>query len=489
MTANSSLVSGEIDSFYSLVQGLPEDGFCSGTTCFIASGGQSRGAANRGSRKIYCLGKCYAAPADVIHEGEFRIGIHASESVVISKIQGGPVKNLEAYLESGGFNGFRSAVKLGRKKIVDYLEESGLRGRGGAGFPTGRKWRSVQQQNSSEKYVVMNGDEGDPGSYIDRVLMEYNPYLLIEAMEIAGYAVGSGAGFAYIRTEYPHSIERFARAIEEMKAANLLGENVEESKFSFNITLKRGLGSYVCGEETALMRSIEGKRPEVSVRPPYPTERGLFGKPTLINNVETFASVPWIMQNGPQRYASMGYGKSRGTKLISLNSVFRTPGLYEVEFGTPIRYIVENLGGGLKKGSVKGLMLGGPLSGILTPEKLDIPLDYESLRQNGTSLGHGGIIAFGDDVGIPELMEHVASFASDESCGKCTPCRSGSRYLRNFFHDMNTGQSPKPESPDFFRRTVKSLRDASLCGLGTGLAEFADSAIKGYPEEVVKWFR
>lgn len=489
MVSGSSHALNDVDSFYSLINGLPEHGTCSGTACFVASDVLMNGTAGRSERKIYCLGKCYAAPAAVLKEGKFIMGVHASESVILSGIMSGPVDSLETYLERGGFSGFRRAVELGPRGIIEAVEKSGLRGRGGAGFPTGRKWRSVYQQVSGEKYVVMNGDEGDPGSYIDRVLMEYNPYLLIEAMEIAGYAVGSNSGFAYIRIEYPHSIERFSRAIKDMEMAGLLGENVDGSGFRFNITLKRGMGSYVCGEETALMRSIEGRRPEVSVRPPYPTERGLYGKPTLINNVETFASIPWIMTNGPQKYQTMGYGTSRGTKLISLNSLFRKPGIYEVEFGTKISEIVENLGGGLKEGSIKGILLGGPLSGILTPDRFDLPLDYESLRKNGTSLGHGGFIAFSDRLPITALMEHVARFASDESCGKCTPCRSGSRYLHNVFHDLNSGHIHGTEDLNFVRQTVRTLESTSLCGLGTGLAEFTASALKNYSEEVEKWFR
>ena len=476
----------ELKSFYTLNNGLSEKAKCSGTACFVADKSMGIPLPHQGSGhgRIYCLGKCFRAPASTEDSGVPRIANFSRKSVVVEPLMNHPYQSLEQYIHENGMSALKAALSMGQDSVISEIEKSGLRGRGGAGFPTGIKWRSVAREKADTKHVVMNGDEGDPGSYIDRFLMEYNPYALIESMIICGYAVGASTGYAYIRAEYPEAIRKFVNAAREMESSGFLGKDVMRSGFHFDLTVVPGKGSYICGEETALMRSIEGQRPEVSVRPPYPTEKGLFGNPTVINNVETLANIPWIIRNGHDAYSELGYGKSRGTKLLSLNSLFVNPGIYEVEFGTPLDTIFYDIGGGMKHGSIKGVMLGGPLSGIMVPGEFKTRLDYEEIRKTGASLGHGGIIAFDESTGIGDLLEHVATFAAEESCGKCTPCRLGTAELSRMFRKDSNG------SLDYarFQSDVESLANGSLCGLGTGMAEFARSAEMKFSQEVRSCF-
>ncbi len=478
--------SEETRSFYTLNDGLPPKAECSGTACFVASKSMGTSLPHKGGghERIYCLGKCFSAPASTDDSGVPRIANFSRKSVLVEPLLKHPYQSLDQYTREGGMSALKAALSMDQDAVISEIEKSGLRGRGGAGFPTGIKWRSVAKEKARAKYVVMNGDEGDPGSYIDRFLMEYNPYALIESMIICGHAVGASMGYAYIRAEYPEAIRKFASAAEEMTSAGFLGKGVAGSGFKFDLKVVQGKGSYICGEETALMRSIEGLRPEVSVRPPYPTEKGLFGSPTVIDNVETLANVPWIIRNGHEAYSELGYGKSRGTKLLSLNSLFVNPGIYEVEFGTPLETVFYEIGGGMKHGSIKGVMLGGPLSGLMVPDEFKTRLDYEEIRKTGASLGHGGIIAFDESTGIGDLLEHVATFAADESCGKCTPCRLGTAELSRMFRKDSSS------SLDYarFERDVESLATGSLCGLGTGMAEFARSAKIKFSEEVKSCF-
>ncbi|HYL09555.1 MAG TPA: NADH-ubiquinone oxidoreductase-F iron-sulfur binding region domain-containing protein, partial [Candidatus Acidoferrales bacterium] len=363
-------------------------------------------------------------------------------------------------------------------------EGSGLRGRGGAGFPTGKKWRAVFAQPSAEKFLVANADEGDPGAYIDRFIMEDDPHGLIEGMLIAAYAAGAGRGFIYVRNEYPRADEILKEALEEARENGLLGTHILGTSFSFEIGVFKGKGSYVCGEETALLNSIEGKRPEVRTRPPYPTESGLFGKTTLVHNVETLASVPWIVSQGADAYHALGFSQSRGTKVISLNSLFRRPGLYEIEFGRSVRSIIEDLGGGLKTGTIRGVIIGGPLAGVIPPHLFDTPFGFEELHAIGASVGHGGIIAFDEHTSIPELIQHVFQFGAFESCGKCTPCRLGSRRIEEIFARVVKTGSARERQKSEWREILSALSMTSLCGLGTGLGEFAESLSRYYQKEL-----
>jgi NADH:ubiquinone oxidoreductase subunit F (NADH-binding) len=335
---------------------------------------------------------------------------------------------------------------------------------------------------------VANADEGDAGAYIDRFLLEDDPHSIIEGMAIAGYAVGASHGWIYLRAEQPDAKAVVERALEECRAAGILGPSAMGSGFAFDITLEVGRGSYVCGEETSLLNSIEGRRPVARVRPPYVAEHGLFGRPTVVNNVETLASVPWIVGHGGQAYHRLGFSGSRGTKVASLNSLFNRPGLYEVEFGVPLRHLVEDLGGGLRRGDLRGVIVGGPLAGVVPPSLLDTPLGFEELRAISASVGHGGIVAFDERTPIPELVRHVFAFAAGESCGECPPCRLGCRRIERIFDGIVRDGRASAEEREEFGEIVSALRVASLCGLGGGTGEFAESMLRHYSRELDQCF-
>ena len=445
-----------IDSFYHHPESNQEM-ICQGTACFVARGLNPRlwEQACFQEKRVYCLGRCYAAPSRSSDESLPIVEVHSRCAVVMERI--GP-----------SYEALWMARSRTPGRIVEDIEASELRGRGGAGFPTGRKWRAVHRQPSHIKYVVANADEGDPGAFIDRIIMEDDPHRLLAGMAIAAYAVGASKGIIYLRAEYT-------------RAHDILQKAINEARVDFEFQIVRGHGSYVCGEETAMLNSIEGKRPEVRTRPPYPTESGLFGRPTLVNNVETFATVPWIIQHGPETYRALGFSKSRGTKLVSLNSLFGRPGLYEIEFGIPVRRVCEEIGGGLKNGSLRGVIVGGPLAGIIPPSLLDTPFGFEELQGIGAAVGHGGIVAFDESTSIRELVEHVLSFAAYESCGKCTPCRIGNAALVRSLQDRSLKRSQWDE-------IISAMARTSLCGLGTGVAEFAQSVSRYYGKELASCF-
>ena len=479
-----------VESFYHLWNIPLQSQTCQGTACFAArhlnplrwSGAVS------GDQRIYCLGKCYMAPAAADEDSRPLMEVHAPRAVVLERLAEGGTRPLVAYSARGGYGALELTLRRPPAETIRAVEVSQLRGRGGAGFPTGRKGRAVFDQRADEKYLVANADEGDPGAYIDRFILEEDPHCLIEAMAIAGFAVGARRGYIYLRKEYPKAQTVLLEALSEARQRGILGEQVLGHPFSFDIQLAIGQGSYVCGEETALLNSIEGKRPEVRTRPPYPAQAGLFGRPTLVNNVETLANIPWIVRHGAEAYAALGFSNSRGTKVVSLNSLFRRPGLYEVEFGVPLRYIVETLGGGLRTGAIKGVMIGGPLAGLLPPEHFETPFGFEELRAVGAAVGHGGIIAFDEHTSISELVHHVFRFAAYESCGKCTPCRAGSREVERVFERVLGSGRVAREERGAWEDTVAALRWTSLCGHGTGLAEFAESIMRHYPEEIAACF-
>ena len=398
-------------------------------------------------------------------------------------VQGG-APTLAAYKRLDGYHALALALERTPDAIVAEIERSGLRGRGGAGFPAGRKWRAVAGQRSEEKYIVANGDEGDPGAYIDRFLMEEDPHAVIEAMIIAGRAVGARRGLVYVRAEYPAAFDRLVSAIEDARRAGILGRRVLGAAFAFDLEVVAGAGSYVCGEETALLNALEGVRPEVRTRPPYPASHGLYGRPTLVHNIETLANVPWIVVHGAEAYARVGLGASRGTKVVSLNSLVRRPGLYEVELGTPVRRIVDDVGGGVATGTLTGVLVGGPLAGLLPPALLDTPLAFEELDAVGASVGHGGIVAVDDRTTIPELVMHVAAFAAAESCGKCTPCRLGTRRIQQLVEAALAGGRAEPDAREAWRALIATLADTSLCGHGSGFADFAASIERYFGSEL-----
>lgn len=480
--------SEEIDSFYSFPKEPGNVEYCSGAACFVARklDPDLFNMSEKSEIKTYCLGKCYLAPASSKKTGKPRIEIRSKEAIVLDNAVHGTVLDLDEYITKGGFSALKKALLMKPEDVISEVERSSLRGRGGAGFPTGKKWRSVLNETAQQKYIVVNADEGDPGAYIDKTIMEYDPFKLLEGAMIAGYSVGSNKCYIYIRREYPDSISTITKAIGDLRANNLLGKNIQKSRFSFEIEVVRGKGSYVCGEETAMLRSIEGNRPEVSLRPPYPTEKGLFGKPTVVNNVETLANIPWIILHGADEFAGIGFSKSRGTKVVSLNSLFVNPGLYEVDMGVTIDEIVNDIGGGLKSGTIRGVIVGGPLTGIVPPNKFDTRIGYEEMRSIGAELGHGGIIAFDENTAIRELVENVSSFVAYESCGKCTPCRQGSREIQRIFSPNN--KSGDTYTEEDFSQLVTALRETSLCGLGSGLGEFLESAITNYKEDIDSCF-
>lgn len=483
-------MTNSVNSFYHLYNETTGAKYCHGTACFVAQYLNIERWQKTESQtpRVYCLGKCFAAPSSSEDNSRPEIKSFASKTILLERIIKGRAKTLDTYLQKDGYTALKKAVGLQREEIVTAIEKSGLRGRGGAGFPAGKKMQAVFNETSREKYMVANADEGDPGSYSDRFLMEDDPFCFIEGMTIAALAVGAKKGYIYLRNEYPEAFSILEKALEEARRHNFLGEKILNNNFSFNIQLVTGKGSYVCGEETALLNSIEGKTPQVRARPPYPTQSGLWGKPTLVNNVETVANIPWIIKNGSQAYNSLGFSKSQGTKLISLNSLFNHPGLYEVEFGVTLRYIVEEIGGGLKRGNIKGVIIGGPLAGIIPPSLFDTPFGFEELRTIGATVGHGGIVAFDKEISIPKLVHHIFSFGAFESCGKCTPCRLGSSRIEEIFSRvLEKGSTCETRSE--WDDIISAMAETSLCGLGTGLAEFAVSAMKHYPEEIIKCFK
>jgi formate dehydrogenase iron-sulfur subunit len=416
------------------------------------------------------------------------IAVHAREAIVLRDIIERCAPTLDAFRSRGGYGALERAVEQPPADIVGIIEASELRGRGGAGFATGRKWRAVASQPAEDKFVVANADEGDPGAYIDRLILEDDPHLVIEALAIAAYAVGARCGYIYLRAEYPDARRRLTAAVEEARRAGLLGAPIFGTGFSFDLRLEMGRGSYLCGEETALLNAIEGHRPEVRTRPPFPAESGLFGKPTLVNNIETLASVPWIVQRGGDAYRRLGFSTSRGTKVLSLNSLFERPGLYEVEFGLSIRHVVEELGGGLRSGTLKGVIIGGPLAGVIPPSLLDTPLGFEELHSIGAGVGHGGVVAFDERTSILELVRHVFEFGADESCGKCTPCRLGTRRIEETFRRIVERGRPAATDRDQWHELIHTLAMTSLCGHGTGLAEFGASVARYYGPELASCF-
>ena len=468
----------EVESFYHL-RGCDLAGrACDGTACFVAR--NSRGEAHPGGDpRIYCLGRCFEAPATGLADTRPNIEVHSREAIVLARLVQGGAPTLDAYRRCGGYRALEKALAAPRDAVLDAVERAGLRGRGGAGFPTGRKWRAAARQDATPKFIVANADEGDAGAFSDRFLMEDDPHALIEGMALAAHATGATRGWIYLRHEYPAARSSLDHAVAEARAAGILGGELD-----FDIEVFVGHGSYVCGEESALLLSIEGQRPEVMARPPYPTERGLFGRPTVTNNVETFASVPWIVEHGGDAYRALGFSQSCGTKVVSLNSLFARPGLYEIEFGIPVRRIVEDIGGGLRAGALKGVIVGGPLAGIIPPHLLDTPFGFEELAAIGAGVGHGGVIAFDERTSIAALVHHLFSFGAYESCGKCTPCRLGARRIEEIFASAVRAKSDDVE----WREIVSALKWTSLCGHGTGLGAFAESVLRYYGEELATCF-
>lgn len=395
--------------------------------------------------------------------------------------------NLNSYLEQGGFLALEKVLSgLSPEEVINIVLASGLRGRGGAGFPTGLKWRLAREARSGEKYLICNGDEGDPGAYMDRGLMESNPFSLIEGMLIGGYAVGASKGFIYIRQEYPLAIERLERALEKAGEAGLLGKNILGTDFSFEIELVRGAGAFVSGEETALIASIEGRRAFPRQRPPFPVIHGLWGQPTVINNVETWANVPLVLQNGAAWFSRAGTPSSKGTKIFSLVGKVRYTGLVEVPFGLTLGEVIEEVGGGAEPGcKIKAVQTGGPSGGCLPASLFHLPLDYESLQQAGSIMGSGGMIVIDESTCLVDLVLYFLRFAREESCGQCAPCRLGTRQMVRLLEKISRGEG-KIEDLELLQRIGWTMQEASLCGLGRTAANPVLSALRYFRQELEK---
>ena len=376
-------------------------------------------------------------------------------------------ENINEYIAFDGYKALAKALtEMSRDDVIDVILKSGLRGRGGAGFPTGLKWKFAKAPESDVKYVCCNADEGDPGAFMDRSVLEGDPHSVLEAMAIAGYAIGSQQGYIYVRAEYPIAVKRLRIAIDQAREAGLLGKDIFGTGFNFDIDLRLGSGAFVCGEETALMTSIEGCRGEPRPRPPFPAIKGLFGKPTILNNVETLANVCQIILNGPEWFASMGTEKSKGTKVFALGGKINNTGLVEIPMGTTLREIIYDIGGGIPNGKkFKAAQTGGPSGGCIPAEHLDIPIDYDNLIAIGSMMGSGGMIVMDEDNCMVNIAKFFLEFTVDESCGKCPPCRIGTRRMLEILDRITHG---KGEDGDIekLEKLAKNIKASALCGLG-----------------------
>ena len=376
-------------------------------------------------------------------------------------------EDINEYIALDGYKALAKCLtELSRDDVVDIVKKSGLRGRGGGGFPTGLKWQFAKQPESDVKYVCCNADEGDPGAFMDRSILEGDPHSVLEAMAIAGYAIGARQGYIYIRAEYPIAVKRLRIAIDQAREAGLLGDNIFGTDFCFDIDLRLGSGAFVCGEETALLASIEGNRGEPRPRPPFPAVKGLFGKPTLLNNVETYANICQIILNGPEWFASMGTEKSKGTKVFALGGKINNTGLVEIPMGTTLREVIYDIGGGIPGGKkFKAAQTGGPSGGCIPAEHLDIPIDYDNLISIGSMMGSGGMIVMDEDNCMVNIAKFFLEFTVDESCGKCPPCRIGTRRMLEILTRITEGKGVDGDIEKLEKLAV-NIKNSALCGLG-----------------------
>jgi NADH:ubiquinone oxidoreductase subunit F (NADH-binding)/NADH:ubiquinone oxidoreductase subunit E len=476
---------------------------CDGTACFAARGGRDAstvarelaGDATTSTQPVYCLGYCYGGPAALDGE-EPRAGVDLVEQLLGGADPRDPEIPFRSEVDEpvvlAGLSGdgespwgpWHEVLASGdRGRVIREVLESGLRGRGGAGFPAARKWEAVANSGAAgPRYVISNGDEGDPGSFVDRLLMERDPQRLLAGMALAAYATGAELGYVYVRSEYPRARDRLRNAVATARDEGHLGRDVDGTGTTFDVEVFEGAGSYVAGEETSLIHSIEGLRGEVAVRPPYPTDRGLMHRPTVVNNVETLSAVPWIVAHGGTAYHRHGVSGSRGTKVVCLNERFQNPGAYEVELGTPLRAIVEELGGGIARGhELRALQVGGPLGGFVAPAQLDTPLSFDALREIGAELGHGSLIAIDERVSGTALLHHVWRFAASESCGTCVPCRVGTlRGLEAAERLAGGGEGLGEEQEPL----LETMRLGSLCAFGHTVPQAVRSVHRVYADEL-----
>ncbi len=392
-----------------------------------------------------------------------------------------PFEGMDAYASL-----LKGALSKDSAEVLEEVKAAGIRGRGGAGFPMGVKWEFARNAEGPLKFIICNADEGDPGAYSDRYLLEQRPHSVLFGMMIAGMCMRAEWGVLYIRAEYPESFDIVEAAIADFRAAGLLGENIQGSDFNFDFKIVAGQGSYICGEETALISSIEGQRPEVRVRPPFPAQKGLFNKPTIVNNVETLATVPYIIQHGGAAYAALGTEKSNGTKLVSLDGYVRKPGIYEVEMGTPLSTVIDDLGGGFTE-SIKALHIGGPLGGIVPVDKIgDLTVDFESFANAGFLLGHASIVCIPESFSLMTYLEKLMEFAAVESCGKCFPCRLGTKRAHEMLEAANLGNYKIDTI--LFEDLLHTLEVGSLCAHGGGIPLPVKNALQYFGDELAQYF-
>ncbi len=396
-------------------------------------------------------------------------------------------KNLQDAILLGAFNSLGMTIKhYSNVDIIESIIDSGLRGRGGAGFPTGLKFKFTASEDGDEKYVVCNADEGEPGTFKDRQIMEQDPYLILEGMAIAGFAIGAEKGFIYIRGEYYKSIERLQYAIDQAVEVGFLGNEIFESDFNFHIEIRLGAGSYLCGEELTLLESLEGKRGHPRIKPPFPAQKGLFQKPTLVNNVETLAHIPEIISRGSDWYKSLGNNGSTGTKIFNLSGDINKPGYYEFEFGITLRELIYEVGGGISDNKkLKAVLLGGAAGTFVSEEQLDIPMDYDSLRDIGATLGSGAVIVLHEDRNLGDFLENILGFFKHESCGKCTPCRIGTTQLYRAMQKINSGAEEPSVVLNKMLKEAELMKATSLCPLGQSPIMPLSSAAKYFEKELL----
>ena len=393
-------------------------------------------------------------------------------------------EDIDEYIAFDGYKALERVLDImSPEEVIDVIKKSGLRGRGGAGFPTGKKWELTRANEGKQKYVVCNADEGDPGAFMDRSILEGDPHSVLEAMEIAGFAIGANKGFIYVRAEYPIAVKRLEVAIKQARDYGLLGKNIFNTGFDFDIEIRLGAGAFVCGEETALLESIEGKRGQPRVKPPYPAEAGLWGKPTLINNVETYANIAQIILKGSDWFSSIGTEKSKGTKVFALGGNVNNIGLVEVPMGTTLREIVYDIGGGIPNGrDFKAAQTGGPSGGCIPKEHIDTPIDYESLKEIGSMMGSGGLIVMDDTKCMVSLAKFYLEFTVSESCGKCTPCRIGTKRMLELLEKLCSGEGSEYDIYKLEKLAV-NIQKSSICGLGQSAPNPVISTLKYFREE------
>jgi NADH-quinone oxidoreductase subunit F len=448
-----------------------------------------------------CLGLCEHAPAvlvgdravgeaaqiglDELLRGEASLpgsAIAGDLRILTANCGNSHPTSLPEYVARGGYAGFKRALGMAPEAVIDQVKSSGLVGRGGAAFPTGVKWEGAARADGSPKYVLCNADESEPGTFKDRVLLEEDPQRVLEGMLIAAYAIGAGRGYLYVRGEYPYAYKVLQDAVDQARQESYLGANVLGSGFNFDVELRQGAGAYICGEETALFESIEGKRGFPRIKPPFPTTHGLFGKPTAINNVETLCNVPYILEHGPSAYRQIGTEKSPGPKLFCVSGDVARPGLYEVPFGITIRRLVYNLAGGVRDGrALQTILFGGAAGAFATPDQLDVRMSFEDLRQAGLPLGSGVVMVFDETRDLRDVLARLGRFFAHESCGKCYPCQLGTQRQYEILSRLKAGK-PLPGDAERLTDVGWTMTDASLCGLGQTAATAVLSAMKIWPE-------